>query len=49
VTVKRRGSKYELSLQTLADGKLVGEKEWVLESDEAKDIAAWLPNGKADC
>lgn len=37
-----RGSKYGLSIQTLVDGKLVGEKERVLESDEAKDIAAWL-------
>ena len=37
-----RGSKYGLSVQTLVDGKPVGEKERVLESDEAKDIAAWL-------
>jgi len=37
-----RRRKYGLSIQTPVDGKLVGEKERVLESDEAKDIAAWL-------
>jgi hypothetical protein len=37
-----RGSKYLLSMQTLVDGKPTGEKERVLESDEAKEIAAWL-------
>jgi len=37
-----RGSKYGLSIQTLVDAKPVVKKERVLESDEAKDIAAWL-------
>ncbi len=37
-----RGSKYGLSTQPLADGKPVREKERVLESNEVKDIAAWL-------
>jgi len=31
-----------LSIHPLIDGKLVGEKERALESDEVKDIAAWL-------
>jgi len=45
-----RGSKYRLSIQTLIDGKPAGEKERVLESDEPKDIAAWLSKrrGKLD-
>ena len=45
-----RGSKYRLSIQTLIDGKPVGEKERVLETDEAKDLAAWLSErrGKLD-
>ena len=38
----RRDGKYLLSRQTLVDGKPTGGKEQVLESDEAKDIAAWL-------
>ena len=38
----RRDGKYLLNVQTLVDGKPTGEKEQVLESDEAKDIAAWL-------
>ena len=37
-----RGSKYVLSIQTLVDGKPVGEKESALESDEVKEIVAWL-------
>jgi len=37
-----RGSKYVLSMQTLENGKPVGEKGNVLESNEAKHIAAWL-------
>ena len=37
-----RDSKYRLSIQTLIDGKLQGEKERVLETDEPKDVAAWL-------
>ena len=37
-----RGSKYVLSAQILEDGRPVGEREKVLESNEAKDIAAWL-------
>ena len=37
-----RGNKYVLSTQMLEDGKPVGEKEKVLESNEAKDIAVWL-------
>lgn len=37
-----RGSKYTLNTQALVDGKPVGEKERVLDSNEAKDIAAWL-------
>jgi hypothetical protein len=37
-----RGSKYILSTQTVEDAKPTGEKERLLESDEAKDIAAWL-------
>jgi len=37
-----RGSKYILSTQTMEDAKPTGEKELVLESDEAKDIATWL-------
>ena len=41
-----RGRKYELSLQTPVDSKLAGGKERVLESDEAKDIAAWLSKQK---
>ena len=43
-------SKYRLSIQTLIDGKTAGEKERVLESDEPKDIAAWLSKrrGKLD-
>ena len=36
------GNKYALSTQALVDGKHVGEKERVLESNEAKDIAAWV-------
>ena len=45
-----RGSKYRLSIQALIDGKPAGEKERVLESDEPKDIAAWLSKrrGKLD-
>ena len=45
-----RGSKYRLSIQTLIDGKPAGEKERVLETDEAKDLAAWLSErrGKLD-
>ena len=38
----RRDGKYLLSMQTLVDGKPTGGKEQVLESDEAKDIVAWL-------
>lgn len=41
-----RGRKYELSLQTLSDSKVEGGGERVLESDEAKDIAAWLSKQK---
>ena len=37
-----RGSKYGLSIQTLVDGKPAGEKERVSESNEARDIAAWV-------
>ena len=36
------GSKYALSTQAPVDGKPVGERERVLESNEAKEIAAWL-------
>ena len=42
-----RGSKYGLSIQTLVDGKPGAEKGLVLESDEAKDIAAWLLKRRA--
>jgi len=42
-----RGSKYRLSIQTLIDGKPVGERERVSESHEAKDIAAWLSERRA--
>jgi len=42
-----RDSKYRLSIQTLIGGKPAGEKEWVLESDEAKNIAAWLSERRA--
>ena len=38
----RRDGKYLLNVQTLIDGKPTGGKEQVLESDEAKEIAAWL-------
>ena len=38
----RRDGKYLLNVQTLVDGKPTGGKEQVLESDEAKKIAAWL-------
>ena len=41
-----RGSKYILSIQTLVKGKPDGEKALVLESGEAKDIAAWLSKQK---
>ena len=41
-----RGRKYGLSLQASVDSKLKEEKEPVLESDEAKDIAAWLTKRK---
>jgi hypothetical protein len=37
-----RGLKYILSVQALVEGKPNGEKTLVLESDEAKDIAAWV-------
>ncbi|MFC1934618.1 hypothetical protein ACFLXX_05700 [Chloroflexota bacterium] len=37
-----KGRKYILSTQTLINGKPVGEKTLVMESDEAKDIAAWV-------
>ena len=38
----RRDGKYLLNVQTLVDGKPTGRKEQALESDEAKEIAAWL-------
>ena len=38
----RRDGKYLLNVQTLVDAKPVGEKERVLESDEARGIATWL-------
>jgi hypothetical protein len=37
-----RGHKYILSTQTMVEGKADWEKTLVLESDEAKDIAAWV-------
>ena len=37
-----RGSRYILSTQTLVEGKPEGQKTLVLESDEVKDIAAWV-------
>ena len=37
-----RGNKYILSTQTLVNGKPDGEKTLVLESNEVKDIAAWV-------
>ena len=36
------GSKYALSTQAPVDGKPVGEKKRVLDSNEARDIEAWL-------
>ena len=36
------GNKYVLSMQALVDGKPVGGKERVLDSNEAKDMATWL-------
>ena len=37
-----RGHKYILSTQALVEGKPDGEKTLILESDEVKDIVAWL-------
>jgi hypothetical protein len=37
-----RTGKYILSIQTREDGIPAGEKENVLKSDEAEDIASWL-------
>ncbi len=37
-----RGSKYALSTQALVGGRSVGERERVLNSDEAREIAVWL-------
>jgi len=42
-----KGSKYSLSIQTLIDGKPARVKELVSESNEAKDIAAWLSKRRA--
>lgn len=38
----RKDGKYLLNVQTLVDAKPTGEKELVLESDEARGIAIWL-------
>ena len=35
------------SVQTLMDGKPAGERERVLDPDEAKGVAVWLSQGRA--
>jgi hypothetical protein len=42
-----RGGKYMLSTLAPVEGKAYGEKTLVLESDEAKKIAAWLSRHRA--
>jgi hypothetical protein len=41
-----RGRKYILSMQALVECKPNGEKTLVLESNEAKDIAAWVSRSR---